>query len=119
MCNKIQGFAMTMIILIVSSLLLSGCATTAKYQKMVSSWEGKSVAKLIDAWGYPNNIIKSPHNNNVYVYDQKDEYSYPGYCTIGGCNPTTSITNCTTWFEISKDKTIKNVSFRGDGCVYK
>ena len=117
-------------------LVLVGCATTAKYRAKLATWDGKDVNQLIDAWGYPDNTIKSPEGNEVYVYKYHSAGRYPrsyipgnttvnssggntyvstspGYYTGGG----TYNNNCTTWFELNKDNKIVRAVFRGNNCV--
>jgi hypothetical protein len=99
-------------------ILLAGCATSAKYQKMVDSWQGKNAQELVDTWGFPNNVIQAPNDDKVYVYSHSNVNYYPGYCTVSGCMPTEYTTGCTTWFELNKEKVVTLVKFRGSGCVY-
>ena len=59
------------------ALLIPGCATTAKYKEKLDTWNGKNVNQLIDVWGFPDKIIKSPTKNKVYVYKFKSSGRYP------------------------------------------
>lgn len=51
-------------------ILLSGCASTKTnyYTQTVQSWHGGNVNALIKRWGIPDDRLKSPRGNIVYVY---------------------------------------------------
>lgn len=106
-------------LLIITGFLLSGCATTAKYQKLVDSWKGKKAGQLVDVWGYPDNTIQGSDGSETYVYKNHKVYYSPGICSTGGgaCIPVEHTENCDTEFKIKKN-IIKQVTFKGDDCVY-
>lgn len=117
-------------------LILSGCATSAKYQKMLNNWHGKNINQFIDAWGYPSRTMKAPNGNTVYIYQYRQRKHFPGYRTpnytsVSTKNGKTTITqtggqyfpgntyrfNCTTWVEFNKKHVIVRTLFRGNDCV--
>ena len=109
------------VILISSSifiLLLSSCATSANFKKMVNSWHDKSAQDLIHVWGYPNDIFTSPDGLTVYEYDHSEiGYFYPGNCNNGVCFPEQYIDKCTTFFKFNENDIITQIEHRGVGCL--
>ncbi len=122
--------------LILATALLTGCATTAKYNTMVSAWKGQKAEALVNTWGYPDRTITAPDGNPVYVYTRHEVTQVPAYTNGGYTQVSTQggqttvlqtpvyttggqtfYSNCTTWFEIDKnDQRIVNISFRGNAC---
>jgi hypothetical protein len=117
-------------------LMLLGCATEAKYQQQLNSWQGKKISDFISAWGYPDNTITAPDGNQVYVYNRQSIENFPTYTTGGYTSVTTNgnqtvvqqvpsmqmggnvyYLNCTTWVEFDKSGTIVRTLFRGNNCV--
>ena len=124
------------IILVSVSLLMNGCATTAKYQAKLQTWQGKNISDFVKAWGYPDREIQSYDGNTVYIYEFNDTINYPpmynpgntyisnnaGNSIVVTTPPTytpagTSQYNCTTWVEFNKSGIILNTAFRGNNCV--
>ena len=115
---------------------LTGCATTEKYKMKVNRWRGENINTLIEAWGFPDNTIRAPSGNKVYVYKYRVTGRYPRSYIPGNTTVTTgknrtyvNTTNgyyvgggrydnqCTTWFEVNKKEIIIMVTFRGNDCV--
>lgn len=122
--------------LIAGMLLLSACATTAKYQQALSAWKGKNINQLIDAWGYPDDTMTAPDGNKVYIYRQSSVQNFPtfssgGYTTVSTQGNQTVVTqtptiqsgggtyyfNCTTWVEFNQQDAIVRTRFRGNDCT--
>lgn len=118
--------------LLAASLFEGGCATEAKYGKVVDRWIGKSSDQLFWEWGYPNKQITAPNGDTVYIYHKSRTLDFsqtyataPQYYSYGEYNSISTYTDsniqkltCTTWFEIGqRNKTVKKVVFRGDLCV--
>ena len=57
--------------------LLSGCATSAKYNAILDTWKWHDVDELVNLWGYPQNSFKAPNGNTVYVYVRSGSYTMP------------------------------------------
>ncbi len=53
-------------------LLLSGCATTAGYEKKINAWPGQPADQLVKHWGKPDFILilKNGHKEYQYLTDQ-------------------------------------------------
>jgi hypothetical protein len=109
--------------------LVSGCATTANYEKLLSTWVGSTELELIRTWGAPQNSYTAGDSKFV-VYSTSRSFVMPG------TNPTytttfignTAITNsyggaagynislgCQTTFEISNGQ-IVSWSWQGNDC---
>ncbi len=63
------------------TILLSGCATTANYEKKLNTWVGTSVDDLILGWGEPEKIYQKKEGGRIFEYSrtqrvQTSEYSY-------------------------------------------
>ena len=110
-------------------LIVNGCATQAKYRKVVDSWVGKSSKELVRTWGYPKWQITAPNKNIVYVYEKSrmltftQNYYTPEYggeygAYGGSSNTQSEKLVCTIWFEIDRyNNKIAKVLFKGDLCV--
>jgi hypothetical protein len=99
-------------------LLLSGCATSANFKKMVNSWHDKSAQDLVHVWGYPSDIITAPDNLKVYEYDHSEiGYFHPENCNHGVCFPEQYIDKCTTFFKLNENDIIIQIEHRGAGCL--
>ena len=105
--------------LVIATIILSGCATSANFKKMINSWNGKSAQELVDQFGYPNNIITAPDGHKVYQYNHTDiGYFHTAGCNNGTCLPSLYVKDCTVWFKLSKQNIITKLKYRGVGCVY-
>ncbi|MGV1099143.1 hypothetical protein ACUUL3_06975 [Thiovibrio sp. JS02] len=108
---------------------LSGCATTAGYEKLLSSWVGMQEIDLVRTWGAPMQTYELDGHKFIVYVSQREVY-YPGtpptyqttvrgdtaYITGYGGSPARSIDrSCRTTFEIEGTKII-SWSFQGDDC---
>ena len=80
---NIKGNVMRIFIL--ALLLLTGCATTAGYEKVLSLWIGQSADRLISVWGAPKNVTQLSDGGKVL------EYSNHRNIQIGGFQTTTPV----------------------------
>lgn len=118
------------------ALSITGCATEAKYKAHLESWNGKNISDFIDAWGYPDQTIKSPDGNTVYVYKYRTIQRFPGYqvpvqTSIRTDHNRTTVVQtggqyipgniyhlqCTTWIEFNAEHIIEKTLFKGNDCV--
>lgn len=111
------------------ALLLSGCATTANYEKILSSWVGSSESSLISSWGPPSSVYES--DGIKYLTYRKSSSGYipgaaPSYQTtfvgntayttpVGGYSGFAYNNNCSTTFTVN-NKTITNWRYEGNAC---
>ena len=89
--KQIQGVVMRVFIL--GLLLLTGCATTAGYEKVLSSWVGQSADHLISTWGTPANSTRLSDGGRVLEYSNQRNIQIGGYTTAV---PQTTYHNGTT-----------------------
>ena len=50
------------------ALAVAGCATTGKYEKVVASWMGSDVNRLMVSWGPPSNEYVMPNGSTMYTW---------------------------------------------------
>ena len=122
--------------LTLAALLVSGCATTAKYEEKLSSWVGGDAAALVNSWGYPSNSFEAPNGNKVYVYQRGGSMVMPttyqttanatGYGNTAYGAATTNVYGgqtltfwCNTFFEVSPANRIVRWRWEGNDCVSK
>jgi hypothetical protein len=56
------------IYLLLGCLFLSGCATTGNYEKILQSWTGSDINRLIESWGPPSSTFEMPNGNKTYTW---------------------------------------------------
>ena len=66
---------------LVLSLVLSGCATTANYEKILNSWVGSNVDNLVMRWGPPGNSYPLSNGGRVLEYSNQRNVQIGGYTT--------------------------------------
>lgn len=109
--------------------LLSGCATSAKYNAILDTWMWHDVNELVNSWGYPQNSFKAPNGNTVYVYGSSGSYTMPTqtnttYNVVGNTVYGNSYTTggqtlnfwCRTFFEVNDQNIIVNWRWEGNNC---
>lgn len=114
---------------IVAFSLLTGCATTANYEKILDTWVGSDANKLVNSWGYPQSSFEAPNGNTVYVYGSSGSYTMPTqtnttYNVIGNTVYGNSTTTggqtlnfwCRTYFEVNRSKRIVTWRWEGNNC---
>jgi hypothetical protein len=110
-------------------LSLSGCATTANYEKMLSSWVGASELDLVRRWGPPTQSYETG-GRKFLIYSSSQDVFLPGtaptYTTtvigntaytnmVGGTPGQTLSFSCRTTFEIH-DERIVSWRWQGNDC---
>jgi hypothetical protein len=121
--------AMKKLLIIFLGIVIVGCATTANYEKILSSWVGANELDLVRAWGAPDNQYET--SGTKFLTYQKSENIYmpgtaPTYTTtmigntphttaVGGTRPYNIQTSCKTTFEINNGKVV-NWRWEGNGC---
>lgn len=66
---------------VVLSVFLAACATTANYEKVLSSWVGSNVDNLIMKWGPPANSYPLSNGSRVLEYSNQRNIQMGGYTT--------------------------------------
>ena len=117
---------MKWLLLWITLVILSGCATTANYEKILNSWVGSEEVDLIRKWGPPQQSYESgghkflaySSSRNVYMPGTTPSYTtmYIGntaYTNPVGGSPGYNIgMRCVTTFEIVENRI---VSWRWEG----
>jgi len=124
--------------------LLFGCATTANYEKMLSSWMGASADSLVQSWGPPDNSYQLSDGGKVLTYNKSRNMtlytqtpvttyqngtvstmgmygggsvgSYSGTSTSYVNTPMNINQNCTTRFTVNSSGRITNWAWEGNAC---
>lgn len=71
-------------------LVLTGCATTQNYEKILSSWVGAPESALISNWGPPTSSYQISANSKVITYMRGRNVQVGGFATT---TPVTTTTN--------------------------
>jgi hypothetical protein len=66
-------------VLIIAATILSGCATTANYEKTLGSWVGSSADSLVLSWGPPSSEYNLSSGGKVIEYVKRNNITIPGY----------------------------------------
>ncbi len=121
------------LVLMMLSLALSACATTANYEAILNTWIGADINKLVESWGYASNSFVAPNGNKVYVYERGGSFTMPttyqttarvyGYGNSAYGTATTNVYGgqtvtlwCRTFFEVNSSDIIINWRWEGNGC---
>lgn len=124
-------------ITVLASLLIAGCATTAKYRTILTQWQGQPIDRFVKMWGYPDRTMLLDNNQTAYIYSSREIVSTPmtqmptNITTVNNGDKTTVISSpgaiiggqtyslsCVTWIIFDNtSKKIINTSFRGNNCV--
>lgn len=109
--------------------ILSACATTANYEKILQSWVGSEEIDLIRKWGPPQQSYETG-GSKFLVYSSRQNVYMPGtapsYQTtvigntaytnpIGGTPAYNIGMACVTTFELANNK-IVSWQWRGNAC---
>ena len=80
-------------IMILYICFLSGCATTAGYQKIVDSWMGAKESKIIEAWGVPDNVYQLNETDKVFTYNDSSQGIISGNVVTFSCRTDFTVRN--------------------------
>ena len=58
--------------------LLSGCATSARYGKVLDSWIGAPESDLVKSWGPPDSVYVADDDTRMLTYYSTRMVSFPG-----------------------------------------
>jgi anaerobic C4-dicarboxylate transporter len=56
------------LVLLISTIIISSCATTVKYEAKFNTWIGYDVNEIITSWGPPSNEYTLPNGNKMYTW---------------------------------------------------
>lgn len=111
---------------------LSGCATTAGYEKVLNSWVGAQEIDLVRSWGPPVQVYEAA-GRKFTVYSAKRNVYLPGtsptyqtnvigntaYTTAVGGSPAMNIgMSCMTTFELEGSRVV-SWTYKGNDCKAK
>jgi hypothetical protein len=60
-------------------LMISGCATTANYEKILNTWVGSHADNLVTSWGPPQSSFQLSDGSTVIEYMRSGTVVVPGY----------------------------------------
>lgn len=125
-------------------MLVSGCATTKKYEAKLDTWIGASEDSLIASWGVPNKAYNMLDGKRAVEYVRKNTVQTGGYVytipqttyhsgKIGGKlysgTSTAYVTeiepvkkykySCKTSFIINKSGKVESWHHEGNNCISK
>lgn len=55
------------------AFVLTGCATTGKYEKVLDSWLGSHADDLVRSWGAPASVYQMGDGGRVLLYDSRSQ----------------------------------------------
>lgn len=61
---------------------LMGCATTEGYKRLLNTWTGSHVDRLIQSWGVPRSSFKLSDGGEVLEYADSRQAQWGGFTTI-------------------------------------
>jgi hypothetical protein len=119
---------------------LAGCATRANYEKILNTWVGKPVDKLVLSWGPPNSSYKLTDGRTIIEYassrtvttggnsvtrpETSYHYDIGSRSTVATTAYVTETTpvytdeyTCKTRFIIGTDGKIASGTAKGNDCV--
>ena len=130
------------IYLFILTVLLSGCATTKKYEALLNTWMGDSEESLIRSWGAPQSSYQMENGKKAVGYSYRKTIVSGGYSYVtsetvydqsscgahGSCWPATEYVTqttpvsstdywCDTTFFIGVDGRIEGWHWQGNNCV--
>lgn len=119
-------------LVLASSALLSACATTAEYERILNSWVGVQEIDLVRTWGPPIQAYETGGRKFI-VYESRRNVFIPGtaptyqtnvvgntaYTTAVGGSPAMNIgRSCVTTFELDGAKVV-SWTYKGNDCKAK
>lgn len=106
---------MKFLFLLISTGLISGCATTAKYESKLNALVGTSENDLIVNWGVPDNTYTLNNGNKLLQYLRNDgTVAYPI-----GKNYYTETYWCKTTFTVNGSGIVLDWKHEGNKCESK
>jgi hypothetical protein len=105
----------------IALVFLAGCATTAKYEARVDTWQGKDAHVLTSSWGQPDAIEKLSNGNKIYLYSRLKHlpYAYGESHRVIASTQDAMYIKCATYFVVTQQGKVVATMFRGDECRSK
>jgi len=94
------------LLILIVLMLISGCATTEEYKKIVESWVGSSEIALIRGWGPPQQSYESGGTKFLVYNSSRNVY-------LAGTSPTytTTVIGNTAYTNSSGETPSQNLNF--------
>lgn len=128
------------LLVLIIGIFLSGCATTANYERRLNTWLGHNADELVMSWGPPDRsytlndgskVIEYARGHNVTIpftttnptttqhFGTFGSTPYSGFST--GTQTTTTYHTfnqwCNTRFTVSPQGIIRNWTWEGNHCI--
>lgn len=118
--------------LVVGLLLVAACATTKKYEAMLTTWVGKPDSALLQSWGPPDSVYENSGVQYLTYFKSRSGYVpgiAPSYQTtfigntaytsaVGGSPGYAFSKKCKTTFAVTGGF-IQNWRYEGNACKSK
>ena len=115
------------IIIFIMSISLFSCHRHHyTQQETLKGWQGKNINVISDILGYPENQIKAPNGNLVYIYYSNrrvKNIKKPLLRSVGNLEynkllegPDYYELSCTCFIEVDANNIIRNIKYKGDDC---
>lgn len=109
--------------------LITGCATTANYEKKLASWVGESELDLVRSWGPPQQIYETGGRKFLLYTNARSVFipgTAPSYTTniigntaythrVGGSPAQNINLSCQTIFELENERVV-SWRWQGNSC---
>ena len=107
------------LVLLISMMSISSCATTAKFEALLNTWMGHDVNELITSLGPPSNEYTLPNGNKMYTWlwigNTLVISNYNEYLNM---TLTQAVTHwCKVTFVVNQYGRIINWRYEGNACV--
>ena len=118
---------LTLLVLLASACQHAAAVTwsTEAFRKELTAYEGQSIDRVVDQYGFAQRDFKAPNGNPVYEYQFYNSVHTPLQATTFhefGMSSSTIVTggetyvySCTVWFETAAQKVLK-ARWRGNAC---
>lgn len=101
-----------------ATTLALACATTGKYQRLLQSWMGADVNRLMQSWGPPSNEYVMPNSDRMYTWlwvgGTLVTASYNSYLNMTTAGAVTYW--CKTTFTASPSGVLRSWRWEGNAC---
>lgn len=112
--------ALVLLSVLLGTLSVAGCATTAGYKRVCDSWMGSNVNTLITAWGPPSDTYTMPNGQVMYTWlnvgGTRVFSNYNQYLNMVTSNEVTYW--CKTTMTANSEGTIISWRFEGNSCIH-
>jgi hypothetical protein len=92
--------------------LLSSCATTGDYEKVLNSWIGSDISRLIESWGPPTDTYRMPDGRTLYTW-----FFDGGAVAMPFGNMAYAVSrSCKTTFTVGTNGVVQTWRYEGNAC---